>query len=194
MNRARHEEMGLAGGHYRPLRPLDVGKMADTALDVLERSGVAVYSPEAFLILKRAGANANRKTRVVRFPRSMVEDAIASNPSSVTLCSRNGKCDVTLKGRLVHYGTGGQATHVLDLDSGQRRPSRLGDVVLSARLAELLDNIHVFNINVLPGDIASGPDVDLNCFFHALDNTRKHVMGTIHSETGAAKVATLAAD
>lgn len=56
-------------------------------------------------------------SRIVRLPRSLVEDAIDSNPSSITLCSRNGEADVVLERDRVHYSTGGTAIYVLDPDT-----------------------------------------------------------------------------
>ena len=150
MTKAIHQQPGLSAGLYRPLSNSDVKRVADAALEVLEQSGMAIYADTAFEALRDAGASVDEQTHIVRFPRALVEDAIASNPSSITLCSRGGANDVVLEGSRVHYGTGGTALYVLDPDRGHRREAKVSDVVLNARLIDALDNVHLHTINVFP--------------------------------------------
>jgi trimethylamine--corrinoid protein Co-methyltransferase len=57
---------------------------------------------------------------------------------------------------------------------------------------DALENVHVFTINVFPNEIENKDNIDTNRFFHALDNTTKHVMGGIYSLAGCRKVAEMA--
>ncbi|MFO8012932.1 MAG: trimethylamine methyltransferase family protein [Phycisphaerae bacterium] len=187
-----HQQPGLPSTLYRPLSEADAARLADAALEILEKAGVAAYSDTAYRALTEAGGEGDDETRIVRLPRSMVEDAVDSNPSSVTLHSRDGEFDCHLEGSRVHYGTGGTAIYVLDPETGERRPSRTMDVILNARLVETLENVHLFTINVFPNDIEEKDRIDVNRFFHALDNTRKHVMGGIYSMAGCKRVVAMA--
>ncbi len=190
--RPRHQQPGLPAGLYRPLSEADAKRVAEAAFEVLEKAGVAAYSDTAYRTLTGAGASGDEATRIVRLPGSMVEDAIASTPSSVTLYSRDGEFDCHLEDSRVHYGTGGTAIYVLDPETGERRPSRTEDVILNARCVDALENIHLFTINVFPNDIEQQDRIDVNRFFHALDNTRKHVMGGIYSMAGCKRVVEMA--
>ena len=192
MTTMKQEQPGLHGALYRPLSADDVVRIADAAFEVLATSGMAVYSETARTALRAAGAEVDEESRVVRFPRSLVEDAIASNPSSVTLHSRDGRNDVLLEGARVHYGTGGTALYVLDPDSGKRRPAEVRDVILNARLVDALPNVHMHTINVFPHDVNAKDDIDVNRFFHSLDHTTKHVMGGVYSMAGCRKVVQMA--
>ena len=187
-----HTLPGIRASWYRPLGESDVRRVADAAFEMLEKSGMVVYSPTAFEAFKAAGAVVDEESRIARLPRSLVEDCIASNPSSITLYSRDGKCDAVLEENRVHYGTGGTAIYVLDPETGKRRYSTTEDVLLNARLVSVLDNVHVFTINVFPHDVEGNDGIDVNRFFHALDNTTKHVMGGIYSPNGLRKVVRLA--
>ena len=138
---------------YAPLGDGDLRRIAGAAFDVLEKGGVAVHTKAGREAFRKAGAAVDDETTVVKLPRSLVEDAIASNPSSITLYSRDGKNDCVLAGNNVHYGTGGTAIYVLDPASGERRESTLDDVALNARFVEQLRNIDLFTINVFPNDI-----------------------------------------
>jgi len=192
MEQLTHEAPGIAASPYTPLSDADVQKIADDAFEVLERSGMVVYSPSAFDAFAAAGAETDAESRVVRLPRGLVEDAIDSSPSSITLYSRDGQCDAVLEKNRVHYGTGGTAIYVLDPDTGERRPSTTEDVILNARMVDALEHVHVFTINVFPNDIDEKDHIDANRFFHSLDNTTKHVMGGLYSAAGCRKVVEMA--
>ena len=187
-----HQSPGLSAALYQPLDAAAIRRISEAAFDVLAKSGLAVYSDTALEAFQRAGALIDRDRRIVRLSRTLVEDAIASNPSSVTLYSRNGASDVVLEGNRVHYATGGTAIYVLDPDTGQRRDSTSYDVILNARLVDVLENIHAFTINVFPHDVGQRDDIDVNRFFHALDNTTKHVMGGPYSLNGCQKTVRMA--
>ena len=73
-----------------------------------------------------------------------------------------------------------------------RRPSTVEDVILNARMVEALEHIHAFTINVFPNEIEQKDHIDTNRFFHALDNTTKHVMGGIYSFSGCRDVVRMA--
>lgn len=192
MEKPKHQRPGIPASPYKPLTEQEVKKMADSAFRILEESGMAVYSPTAFEALTEAGAEVSDEENVVKLPRSMVEDAIASTPSSVTLHSRDDEYDAVLEKNRVHYGTGGTAIYVLDPDTGERRPSTTGDIILNARVVEELENVHLFTINVFPNDIDAEDEIDVNRFFHALDNTTKHVMGGPYSLRGCKKAVRMA--
>ncbi len=183
---------GIRSSLYKPLSPADVEKITAATFEVLQKSGVAVYSDEALGAFEKAGADIDRAARIVKLPRAMVEDAVASNPSSITLHSRDGRSDVVLEENRVHYSTGGTAIYVLDPDTGERRESNVGDVILNARMVDALEHIHAFTINVFPHEVADKNDIDVNRFFHAFDNTKKHVMGGIYSMEGCRKVVRMA--
>ena len=130
------ELVGIRSSLYKPLDPNGVKQMAEAVFEVLETSGVAVYSDEAFEAFANAGAVVDRETRTVKLPRTLVEDCIDSNPSTITLHARNEKYDAVLEKDRVHYGTGGTAIFVLDPDTGERRPSTVDDVILNARMVD----------------------------------------------------------
>jgi trimethylamine--corrinoid protein Co-methyltransferase len=192
IEKMKQRKMGLKASLYNPLSETDIRKVVSAAFEILSKSGIQVNSPTAFKAFKSAGALTDSDTMIVKLPKGLVEDAIDSNPSSVTLYSRDGKNNVVLEENRVHYGTGGTAIYVIDPDSGRRRPSTIQDVILNARMVDTLKNIHLFTINVFPNEIEDKDIIDENRFFHAIDNTKKHVMGGVYSLTGCKKVIKMA--
>ena len=187
-----HERPGLPGALYKPLTDADVKKITDASFEVLEKSGMLVFSPTARAAFADAGAKVDQQAQRVWLPKSLVEDAIASNPSSITLHSRDDEFDCVLEDSRVHYGTGGTAIYVIDPDTGERRPTTTEDVILNAQFVQALENIHLFTINVFPNEIKDVNNIDANRFFHAFDNTTKHVMGGIYSMSGCQEVVEMA--
>ncbi len=181
------------GGQYKPLTDADAELIHDNALRVLEDTGIKVFTATGREYLKKAGAVVDEAIQLVRLPRGLVEDAIASAPRSVTLCGRDPRHDLVLDGSSVYLGTGGTAIHVLDLETGERRPSTTEDVKRNARIVDALENVHLFTINVFPNEVTNKDDVDANRFYWSLKNTTKHVMGGIYSGKGLREVVEMAA-
>jgi trimethylamine--corrinoid protein Co-methyltransferase len=183
---------GKPGGLYKPLSDRDMQRIVDEACGLLARSGMHIYSKTARDYLTKAGAELDHDGLTIRFPKSFVEDAIATAPSSVTLCGRNPDHDVMLEDSRVYYGTGGTAIYVMDLESGERRPSTNEDVKLNARLIDALPHVHLFTINVFPNEIKDVDCIDINRFYWSLRNTSKHIMGGIYSLKGTRQVVEMA--
>ncbi len=184
--------MAFTGGQYKPFTEQEVKQVHDAVMTLLEKGGIKVFTKTGRDAFKRAGAKVDKSTNCVRIPAAMIEDAIASAPSRLVLCGRYEKNDCVLEGSNVYFGTGGTAINVLDLDTGQRRPSLNKDVQQMARLMDALDNVHVFTINVYPNDIKETDEVDINRFYSSITNTSKHVMGGIYSPQGLRDVVEMA--
>jgi len=192
MENYKNKSGGKKGGLYRPLKDQDLKRIVDEAYYLLDRSGIHVYSKTAREYLAKAGAKIDGDDLTVHLSRSLVEDAISSAPSSITLYGRNPDNDLLLEDSRVYYGTGGTAINVIDLANGERRPSVNDDVKLNARLVDALEHIHLFTINVFPNDVKEVQSIDINRFYWSLRNTSKHIMGGIYSLKGTQQVVEMA--
>jgi trimethylamine--corrinoid protein Co-methyltransferase len=184
---------GLNGGWYKPLSKHDIQNIHTTVIRTFNEIGVQVNHGDARRIFKKAGADVDEDSRVVKFPQDMVMELVEKAPSEVNLCGRepDGSLDCTIGGTRVHLGTGGTALNVQDPGSTDSRPSELKDVVDMARLVDALDNIHFYMLNVLPNDVDSA-HIDVNRFGAALNHTRKHIMGGVYSVEGIRNVIKMA--
>ena len=118
------------------------------ALTVLEEIGVRVVHDDARHRLAAAGADVKDDT--VHFDRAMVEAAIRTAPSELTLTASNGT--LTLGGRNTQFLPVGGPPHAMDTARG-KRPGTFEDFRNFIRLAQSFDVIHMTGPSVEPQDI-----------------------------------------
>ena len=165
---------GMTGGSYQPLSAEGVHRIHQAALDALENIGLSDAPPSGIKYMTGAGAMLGSDGRL-RFPRALIEDTISAANRSITLSSRDGKNDLDLSGRKVHYGTAGAAVHVVDVQSRNYRESTVQDLFDAARLVDKLDNIHFLQRPMVCRDILDNREMDLNTLYTCCAGTTKHV-------------------
>ena len=165
---------GLSGGRYHPLQERDLERVHQAALQILETIGLAKALPSCVELVCAAGGRQSAEGRVL-FPRSLVEDTIASAARDFVLHAQDSHHDLDLSGNRVHFGTAGAAVHVVDPRTLEYRESTLADLYDAARLADTLDNIHFFQRPLVARDLTDPRELDLNTCYAAVAGTRKHV-------------------
>jgi trimethylamine--corrinoid protein Co-methyltransferase len=127
-------------------------ELHSAALEVLRRTGVEFQHQEAVQLLKEAGAFVSDGSRV-RFPAAMVEDAVASAPSRIVMCDRDGQPAMFLEGSRVYFGTGSDCLNIIDPGTGEHRRFTSADLVDAYRLCDALPNIHFLMSVGIPSDV-----------------------------------------
>jgi trimethylamine--corrinoid protein Co-methyltransferase len=181
---------GLAGFGPRLFQDSQLVEIHHATLEVLRRTGVRVRHDEALELLRAAGC-AISDGDLVRFPAAVVEGALRSAPSRIVLCERGGAPRVFLEGRRTFFGTGSDLPNILDLETGERRLSRLSDVADTARLADALPNLDFVMSMALPSDVPAATS-DRRSFLTMIENTSKPVVFTAWDESGLRDIITMA--
>ena len=153
-----------------------IGKIHESTLMTLRGTGVKFWEPRSLEILDEAGASVDKATGVVRFPESLVEEAIRKAPQRITLAGRESASDFVAGDGETHFGTLGTAPLVLDIDTGERRYARESDLVNFGTIADALENIDYFHTSVTPTDMPTSV-VDLCRWATAFRSCGKHAMG-----------------
>jgi trimethylamine--corrinoid protein Co-methyltransferase len=135
------------------LEPSLVPRIVDEALTVLERSGVLIEDEKALERLAKVGIAADPDTQRVTFPRSAVEKALATAPSSITLYDREGNRHAVLGGDNVHFVPASSALRILDHRTNEVREPRTPDLAEFAKLGNGLKNIAYLSTAFIPKDI-----------------------------------------
>ncbi len=165
---------GQIGGQYRPLSDADIQAIYGLALDLLERLGMGEVPDGLQARFLKAGAFLNARGRCC-FPRDMVENCIKLAAKTFPLHGRDPARTITVGGKAVHFGTGGAAVQVLDLESQLYRPSTLRDLYDFARLQDQLTNVSWFTRCCIATDVPDPFDLDVNTVFALLKGTTKPV-------------------
>lgn len=132
-------KQNISGGYFEYLSPEQLHVIHMASLEILERTGVVVLDDEALCLLKEAGAHVDGNR--VRIPTSLVERAIKSAPSKITLCNADGQRNLHLYRNNVYYGLGTDLPKFIDPYSGEIRDTVLQDVENVAKTAQYAENI-----------------------------------------------------
>lgn len=143
---------------------------------VLEEVGMAITSPRAIALFEEAGAT--HEDGRVTLPRSVVEETVARSAGRIELAAKNPDntivIDTDARPR-VHFGTGGQALHVLRCENGRfvKKDADTRDLVDILRICEGLDNVDFITRPVEP-DVPKD-DIDLKKTEIFLEHTTRHM-------------------
>lgn len=122
------------------------------ALEVLRRTGVRFHHRGALEMLHQAGA-AISDDNLVKFPARLIEEAIASVPSRIVMCDREGNPALFLQGCNVYFGTGSDCVYFLDYRTGEHRRFAQADLVEGYHLCDALANIDFVMSIGIPADV-----------------------------------------
>jgi trimethylamine--corrinoid protein Co-methyltransferase len=145
-------------------------------LELLETEGVEVRHEDARHMMAHAGCRLEGDYRV-QIPNWLVEDAIRSAPSRITVYDRVGNRAMRLEGRRIHFGMGTDLIQTYDIESGELRPSVLSDVANAARIADALEHLDFIASYALPGDSPTNL-MYLDSFKTELENATKPIFFT----------------
>jgi trimethylamine--corrinoid protein Co-methyltransferase len=116
----------------------------ERSLRILEKTGVRVDTDRGRQILREAGARVDENTKIVRFPRDLVEESLKLAPREFTLGARRDGWDLDMNGDDCKLVADGEAIFVLDSETGERRPGTPADWLSATRLIDALDDIGVY--------------------------------------------------
>jgi len=134
---------GIANNNlYNILSEYDLDRIHSSALEVLEKTGLRFNNQEALNVLDKHGCMVNRDTKMVRFPRYIVEDAIEKCPDSFTVKGRTPEYDALISSQTTLYGNG-TGFQIVDRESGERRNVVTQDAIDLTTFIDNLDNLGI---------------------------------------------------
>jgi trimethylamine--corrinoid protein Co-methyltransferase len=123
------------------LTPQEVKKIHDATLWIIEKVGVRFPSKRALEIWAAHGAAVDQEKMVVRAKGELIEKALKTCPPIYSLAARDPQQDLSLDGNHVFVGTDGCGVEVIDINTGERRVSRLQDVRDISRIADATEQV-----------------------------------------------------
>ena len=171
---SRAVKPGMSGGSFQPLSIPQMEKIFDSALDLLEKIGMAQAIPEFVDLVTSNGGTFTSEERLL-FPKDLVRSMIDAAAKEFTLFGFDEKHNLEIGGDRVHFSTGGAAVLMLDHETSSFRESQLKDIFNIGRVIEQLDNIHLYVRTVVARDMESSRELDFNTAYAAMISTTKPI-------------------
>ncbi|MBK5107369.1 MAG: trimethylamine methyltransferase family protein [Anaerolineales bacterium] len=161
------------------LTRLEVERIHEHSLDLLETVGIDYKTPRALKVLESFGCPVDYDRTWASIPREVVEWALQQSPRVVKLAARDPDRSVVLDGRRPHHTTDSQGTRVIDLESGELHDSTARDLEMGFRFADALDMIEIVNVMISASDLPGNVRL-LNHYALGFSQTSKHVRSGVH--------------
>ncbi len=131
-----------------------VDAIEEASFKMLEKTGVRFDSADARKRLIKAGAvaHATRKD-VITFPRSLIKETIKHIMPYGTYYARDPKNNIKFDGETMFAHPLGGNPLMIDLDTGEHRPSTLEDVEKATRIMDALEYCHSLGNLVVATDV-----------------------------------------
>jgi trimethylamine--corrinoid protein Co-methyltransferase len=170
------------------IQPELIARILDEAKRILFEIGIEVRGPALRRRLLDHGLRLDPAGERILFPPEVVDAAVASAPSSITLYNRDGGPHATLAGDRVHFVPGSSGLKVLDHRTGETRLAKTPDFVEYVRLADGLPHIAYLATAFSTNDIE--PQVsDAWRLYLCLTNSLKPVVSGAFTEHGTQRMA-----
>lgn len=167
------------------LKPGQIAEVHERSLKILAETGLKVENEEALRLLRARGAEVSAGTSLVKFPRGLVEEALATTAKRFTLGGRRqgwsftpgeDECALCLTGEAVFFSDDPQ------------KPPREGveaDFLNVTRLGDALDEVAIFWRTITPSDRGDSMADYIDYLTLTLDNFTKHIQDPFqHLEQG----------
>ncbi len=150
------------------------GKIHQASLELLNTTGIAVTSSKATELFSDHGARIDKSTKRVFLPPDMVEKALATIPSEITIPGRDASRDCIIGGESLGFVNFGSTVWLNDPYSGQRREALKEDVIQVTRVMDTLDSLDIL-ISMLNATDKSPVTETMHTLAAMMANTAKPV-------------------
>lgn len=147
----------------------------ERSLKILSETGVKVNTAKGRQYLKDAGAEVNENSKIVKFPRAMVEESLRLAPKDFSLGARRPGWDLSMNAGECTLMIDGEGTSVIDRKTGEHRPSTFDDWLEATRLIDALDEFGVYWDMVERSDTGESISSVVKHWRHIFSNFSKHV-------------------
>jgi trimethylamine---corrinoid protein Co-methyltransferase len=159
----------------RVLSDAEIEKIHEKTLEVFEKVGIKITHDEALQKLKKAGANVDDTSGIVKFPAKMVEELLQLAPSVARATGINGKM-LEIGGDNRYYSSLILDPIIVDYHNGPRHPV-LEDVRRHTIIGESLDRVDSMMRMQYPVEGIPEPD----CYYKTMEVFLSHTTKQIHA-------------
>ena len=169
----------------RVLSDNEIEQVHERTLSLLATTGVRVDTQRGRKILKKAGADVDPNTCIVRFPRSLVEECLRLAPGDFSLGGRRPGWNFKVNNNECTLLADGAAVHVMDSFTGERHPATFEDWLNATRLIDAIDEVGVYWSMVEPTFFQKTTADVVRYWHNMIANFSKHLQDATFSVEGS---------
>jgi len=139
---------------FEVLSQQEIERIHSASMEVLAEVGIRVDYRTARDLFREAGAEVDDDEACVRIPEDLVRWALEQAPRRFTLYGADPDFQMEIGNGDVHFAGLGTPTDIIDMETGEHRPSTMEDVVRHIKLINGCDHIHNSQMDIWPNDIA----------------------------------------
>lgn len=162
-----------------------VSKIHETALSILEETGVRFDSDRALAFLEAQGCQVDYGSKIVKFPGNLVNKAIEQAPEQFDMYNCVGEKTLAL-GQGNSYFAPGPGNPSIFTGEGEKRIGNAKDLDVAIQLAQKSPYLSMVSGSVVP-DGTEGP-ADLYILYQAMMHSDKTILAEAWEEDSAEKV------
>ena len=168
---------------FRLISKDNIEEIHEGSLTILEKTGVNVKSNEVMISLRNAGCEADSDGKIIRIPRSLVEESLSKIDPILRLYGRDGKHERIIGGDNVTFNPGSSAVYFSDHKTGQTRQPVSKDLVDLVRLVDALKHINAQSTAMVPSEVPNEIS-DLYRLYLVLKNSTKGIITGAFTKNG----------
>lgn len=139
----------------KPLSEAELIDIHETSMQILEKVGVHVGGKENTEIFEKAGAHVDYNEKRVFFPRSLMNEILASCSSHLTLYDTLGEKSIVFGKDQSHFGTHGFPSLYRDSATGEIRNGTYSELIDFLKVADVLEYPQIVAPSLQPTDVDS---------------------------------------
>lgn len=143
----------MKSSRFELLSSDEIEKIHGLSMEVLSETGIKVNVKKMREMLRENGCGIDEESRIVTFPREVIERCLKTVPREFTLCGPAGEKEWTVNPEAQMFCGLSTAINMYDLETGDYRPTVIQDVVDHIVLMDHCDNIVANQMDLWPGDI-----------------------------------------
>ena len=138
---------------FKVLSDHEINQIHEASIDILENTGVRIYSKKVLDLLNDKGAIVDYDKKLAKLPQRLVEACLKSVPKTFDLYDRNGNRAFTVGDGVPKCASGHNAIYIIDAETNERRNSTIRDVENFALISGKLEDIDIVGVPVMPQDV-----------------------------------------
>jgi len=172
--------------YLRVLSDEDRDQVHESTIKILSETGVRVETDLGRDYLKKAGAEVEENTKLVRIPRKLLEESLQAAPKKFSLGARRPGWDLGMNEGNCSLLIDGSGIEVIDHRTREKRPSLSSDWFDATRVIDAIDEFGVYWGMVTQSDVGDSLPETINHWIQIFRNFSKHVQNSSSTSSESA--------